>query len=606
MTRHDSSARRLRRALLCVAQAALVASATPAAAQWQPATESHRGVSTELGFLTFGRDRYPNDFEIGVHGALGYRLQRRALFVEPHLRALVWLGGDNPGCGDDLGCAGADVALDEPPLLWPGVTAGFVVGDAFFSQALAVRVAAGFGDVVNPLIGLRYEGSARWFGWFAELDAERIRWRSEEERRWAPGLLVGGRVFVRRVSVPRPGGIYDAGILPLPLEKEDDPAAQAALDAPHHETRLLVWAHDEDSLAAPFAALIDVDSASESYGAVLSSVAVGAAGANAHHAELPPARDGRIWVNSFSADETFLIDATASSGPSLIGRLAPAPGMRHAHGFVPLAGDSVLVTYQLDADGTGPGGLAVHAPDGSFVRAGSAVDSRSSAYVRPYSAVVLPAIDRVVTTGADMHARDTSRVVQLWRLSDLTVLATAELPVGERGDENDDSFEPRVLPGGRVYVVTLACGLYSLDGMRSGEIEARLVHTFGDSRCFMPAVVGSWWIQTLARENAIEVLDLYDASSAHVVARVDLPEGWMPHWIATDRAGERVVVTGYRDMQRRVLLFHFDRETGALMPDARFGVDDVPGIALDGPLWPHGDTGPAVPHAALFVDGARP
>ena len=607
MIAHRSSRRRARSARAAILLAAALACATPASAQWQPATESHHGVSTELGFFTFGRDRYANDFEIGLHGAVGYRLQRRALFVEPHLRALVWLGGDNPSCADDLGCATDDVALDEPPLLWPGVTGGIVLGDDYFSQSLALRVAAGFGEVVHPLFGLRYEGSARWFGWFAEVDWERIRWSSADERRWAPALLVGGRMFVRRVSVPRPGGPYDAGILPLPLEKPRDPAAEAAARAPRNETRLLVWAQDEDDVAAPFVALIDADSASPTYGDVVASVAVGVAGADAHHAQLPPARSGRVWVNSFSADETYLVDAGDAAGPSIVGRLAPAPGLAHAHSVVPLAGDSVLVTYQMNGDGTGPGGLAVHAPDGAFVRGGSAADPGSDAFVRPYSAVVLPAIDRVVTTGADMHEQDTSRVLQLWRLSDLTLLSTTELPAGSRGNENVDPFEPRVLPGGRVYAVTIACGLYLVDGIRTGEVAARLVHTFDGELCFMPAVVGSWWIQTLASEHAIEVFDVYDPSAPRVVARVELPEGWVPHWLATDRAGERVVVTGYRGMQRRVLLFHFDRQTGALTPDARFGAgDDAAGLSLDGPTWPHGATGPAMPHAAVFVDAPRP
>ena len=580
-----------------------LACVSPLAAQWTLAPESHRGVSTELGFFTFGRDRYANDFEIGVHGAVGYRMQRSGLFVEPHLRAQLWLGDDGPECDDELGCLDVvDGAIDDPPLLWPGVTAGVVFGDDFFAQSLALRAAAGFGEVVHPLVGVRYEGSARWFGWFAELDMERIRWETEDERRWAPALLVGGRMFVRRVSVPRPEGPYDAGILPLPLEERDDPPA---IPTPRNETRLLLWAQDEDRVGPPFVALIDADSASPTYGAVLTSAAVGEPGADAHHAQLPGATDGRAWVNSFGAAGTYLVDVRGAGAPSVVAQLAPAPGLSHPHSVVPLPGDSVLVTYQLDATGARPGGLALHAPDGSFVRAGSAIDANTSAFVRPYSAVVLRAIDRVVTTGADMHGTDTSRVVQLWRLSDLALLETSELPAGPRGNENADTFEPRVLPGGRVFVVTLACGLYVIDGVRTDHLQATLVHTFEDTRCFMPAVVGSWWIQTLARENAIEVLDLFDPSSPRVAARVELPAGWVPHWLATDRAGERVVVTGYRDMQRRVLLFHFDEETGALTPDTRFGDDaGAPGISLDGPSWPHGETGAAVPHGAIFVDAA--
>ena len=55
--------------------------------------------------------------------------------------------------------------------------------------------------------------------------------------------------------------------------------------------------------------------------------------------------------------------------------------------------------------------------------------------VRPYSLAVLPALDRVVTTASDMHLESRSAAVQVWRLSDLTLLQTMLLPPGQRGDE---------------------------------------------------------------------------------------------------------------------------------------------------------------------------
>lgn len=63
--------------------------------------------------------------------------------------------------------------------------------------------------------------------------------------------------------------------------------------------------------------------------------------------------------------------------------------------------------------------------------------------IRPYSAAILPDMDRIVVTTTDMDNRDTTRAVQLWRLSDLSVQHTIELPNGTRGDEGYRSAEPR-------------------------------------------------------------------------------------------------------------------------------------------------------------------
>ena len=584
-----------------------VALATPAAAQHDPTLTTpvathddavrtrHAAISTELGFFTYDRERYPDDHEIGVHASLGYRWQRGGGFVEPHVRGLVTLGDAEPGGLCDEGdCAPpSDGAIADLPVVWPGVTAGFVIGDDYFSQSIAARAAVGIGASLHPLVGVRYEGSARWFGWFAELDVESVEWFNESvqvestDRRLSPTLLVGSRLYLRHTTAPAPDGLDDAGVL-----AETAPPAQP-------ERYLAVWAQDQDRVDAPFLAMIDLDPAAATYGQIVASRAVGTAGGNAHHTELPAPYRGRLWVNSFG-DSTFLLDLSDPRAPALAAQLAPAPGMMHPHTFVRLPHGDVLVTYQQNADGTGPGGLAVHSADGAFLRGGSAADS-SGEFVRPYSAV-LAGEDRIVTTGADMHATGASRVVQLWRQRDLRLLGTIPLPAGARGSENVDSFEPRVLPDGTVLVVTLGCGLYRIDGVDTDEPVAWLEHTFGDERCFMPAVVGYWWIQTLARQNALEVLDLTNPTTPRVASRLQLPEGFVPHWLAADAAGERIVLTGYRAMERRVVLLRFDRRTGTLRVDGSFGGDPLaPGISLDGPDGPHGSTGPAVPHGAVFV-----
>jgi hypothetical protein len=76
----------------------------------------------------------------------------------------------------------------------------------------------------------------------------------------------------------------------------------------------------------------------------------------------------------------------------------------------------------------------------------------------------------------------------------------------------------------------------------------------------------------------------------------------VPHWIALSRDQRRVVVTGYRAMQHRVVLLRFDPATGQLALDERFRENGAtePGFRMDNKTWPHGGNAAAVPHGAVF------
>ncbi|HUF11793.1 MAG TPA: hypothetical protein VMN78_01680 [Longimicrobiales bacterium] len=373
---------------------------------------------------------------------------------------------------------------------------------------------------------------------------------------------------------------------------------------PRPSSYILAWAADADSAHQPFAVFIDADPASSRYGEPISSVPAGEPGADAHHTELVVGDDATVWANSFSADATFLLDLTRPGGPTVLGRLAEAPGFTHPHSFHRLPDGRLLVTYQLGAAHHTPGGLAEHDARGAYVRGTSAIDPASVGFVRPYSLAVLSNLDRIVTTGADMHGEDVSRIVQIWRLSDLELLHTIELPDGPRGGESAHSFEPRVLEdGSTVLVVTLGCGLYRLHELETNLPRATLVHDFGARRCFMPAVIGNWWIQAVASEHAIVVLDVSDPAHPRQVHRFALPDGWRPHWLATDSA-DRIVVTGYGEMAHRLLLLRIDRGSGILSGDREFGSEasNVTAVNFEREAWPHGATGAAIPHGAVFVD----
>jgi hypothetical protein len=66
-----------------------------------------------------------------------------------------------------------------------------------------------------------------------------------------------------------------------------------------------------------------------------------------------------------------------------------------------------------------------------------------------------------------------------------------------------------------------------------------------------------------------------------------------------------VVITGYRDLLTWVLLADLDPATGAMSIDTTFRDPgaDRPGVFFGRVAWPHGATGAAIPHGAVF---ARP
>jgi hypothetical protein len=74
-----------------------------------------------------------------------------------------------------------------------------------------------------------------------------------------------------------------------------------------------------------------------------------------------------------------------------------------------------------------------------------------SELIRPYSLVVVPALDRVVSTNTSMHFKNDgqTRTVQIWRLSDLKLLRTLVLPPGPKGSEQELPGEPHLLADGK-------------------------------------------------------------------------------------------------------------------------------------------------------------
>jgi hypothetical protein len=376
---------------------------------------------------------------------------------------------------------------------------------------------------------------------------------------------------------------------------------------------LYVWAGDVDRADPDFLAVLDADPESPGYGRVIATVPTNRTGTWPHHTEHRMPESRHLFANGFMTGETFRFDLRASEAPRLLGSFATAAGLTYPHSYERLPNGNVLATFQgYSEQNVDPGGLVELTDGGEVVRFGSAADPAApGALLRPYSLAIVPALDRVVVTSYDMGEdmgfrggrRGPTRSVQVWRLSDLSVVATIDLPPGPGGGGNEQPGEPRLLPDDRtVLVSTFTCGLYRITGLASGAPSAEFVHGFDGGGCAVPVVVGDFWIQSVPSERAVVALEVSDPSAPREVSRVTLGLRNFPHWLALDTAGGRIVVADRGDGEPRIFVLTVNRETGELAVDERFRDPDSerPGVDFGRGDWPHGATGGARPHGSVF------
>ena len=372
---------------------------------------------------------------------------------------------------------------------------------------------------------------------------------------------------------------------------------------------LYLWTASLDSTAPDFLAVFDVRPDSGRYGALVATLPVRGGNNGPHHTEHELPADRRLFANGFGSGRSFIFDLSDAGSPRLAGEFGDQAGFSHPHSFLRLPNGNVLATFQMrhDSSGEWPGGLVEMTPAGAIVRSSPAVGPGVPDGVRPYSGAIVPALDRIVTSTTDMDPKNSYRAnqVQIWRLSDLALLHTITLPAGPLGDESDLTAEPRLLADGRtVMVSTFNCGLYLLDGLEGEHPAGRLVATFPRKErtyCAIPVVAGSYWIATVPSYSGVVSLDISDPAHPRESSRLTLGPDEVPHWIALEPNGRRLVITGYGALGSRVLLATFDPATGGLALDERFRPPAAtrPGFDLLGP-WPHGASGAGRPHGAVF------
>ncbi|MEO7102666.1 MAG: hypothetical protein ABI311_04850 [Gemmatimonadaceae bacterium] len=392
---------------------------------------------------------------------------------------------------------------------------------------------------------------------------------------------------------------------------------------------LFVWTGGTGPGASDFMATIDANPASSTYGHVLASVPTGTIGMP-HHTEHEMPVDGHLLANDFPAGHTWLFDLTNPVKPWIITSFGDVAGYSHPHSFIRLANGNLLATFQYRADATTKsemkmgaagmhgmkdpalhrtGGLVEMDERGKPLLSASAVDtSIKDRFLYPYSVLPMPGIDRAVSTTSDMNLGDTtatSQWIQIWRLSDLKLLRTFALPAGPRGSRgyaNEFTGEPRLLPDGHsVYIHTFNCGLYLLQDVGNPKSTASFVHAFNGVDCGVPVVTSHYWIQTVPAMHGLVVLDVTNPEHPREVSRLSVGADEMPHWIAIDPTGKRIVLNS-AGAGNRLFVINFDPRTGQLALDVHFRDpgSKKPGIVLTGANWPRGFTGNVVPHGAVF------
>ena len=383
------------------------------------------------------------------------------------------------------------------------------------------------------------------------------------------------------------------------------PASAVSGSAGHY---LFVWTGDQAKQGNDFLAVIDADPGSPRYGKLVTTAATDLKSVRIHHTEYEMPASGMLFANDHDAGRTVVFDVRDPLHPRVAAEFGDLGGFAKPHSFLRLPNGHVLASFQHVANATDHagmqmgGGLVEIDDAGKLVRArGNTDPAFPNALMMPYSLAVLPEIDRVLSTNSSMHDEDIGgTTIQLWRLSDLTLLKTAYLDVGAEKYAHLNPEEVRIGPDGAAYIQTLACGIERVTGMASDRLDSKLVHVFPGNYCGVPTIVGHYLIQSVEAVKGFVVLDIADGANPREVSRLTISPTFRPHWTGWDAKTGRIVATATEPGDRTYLL-KFDPKTGSLTIDQTFrDIDGKPGFSFAKRDWPHGWTGDGKPHGAVF------
>lgn len=370
---------------------------------------------------------------------------------------------------------------------------------------------------------------------------------------------------------------------------------------------MFAWTGDDDYEGNDFLAVIDADPSSPTYGKLITTLATDQKTMLVHHTEYVMPESGMLFANDHFAGRTFIFDVRNPLTPKIVTSFTDMAGYMHPHSYLRMPNGHVLASFQHahhdmnEVQMGGSGGLVEIDDDGKVIRSASSADPAfPGALLTPYSLAILPEIDRVVSTNSSMHRENVFSGVtyQVWRLSDLKLLKTANFDTGDNHYGHISPEEPRIGPDRAVYVQTLGCGVERISDIDKDQPTSKLVYNFPGSYCGVPTIVGHYFIQSVPITHGLIVLDIANGNKPVEVSRLKLSDRFSPHWTGWDEKTQRLVVTGSGP---RLYLLKLDQATGALtMDDAFHDADGKPGFDFANRDWPHGWKGSGLPHGVVF------
>ena len=348
------------------------------------------------------------------------------------------------------------------------------------------------------------------------------------------------------------------------------------------DRHIYVWAGTMDTTIYDALIVLDVDTASTTYGQVVGQVDVGASRTMPHHIQRRVSADGRLIANGWMAAKSWVFDVSNPRSPTIHAELATAgDSIGWAHDFAEMPNGNILVAFNAGAgEYVGPGGLAEVDRDGVVLQAAVARSAEAGdTAMNPYTVHMVPNRDRAVVglgemgMGENYPYRETS-ALQLWSTAPLAPMALIPLPSNGTDLGHVATSTVAVTANGEMFANTFYCGLYRVSGLDGDTPQATRVFTFpggdnDDSLCAVATTVGNYWIQAVAALPGVMVLDLSDPTAPREVGRLMLDASRFPgpHWVSVDNSGTRIAMTG---MGMWLAMARFDPETGALTLDDRF------------------------------------
>lgn len=410
----------------------------------------------------------------------------------------------------------------------------------------------------------------------------------------------------------RGGGITRPGLTYVELSHLAQRQALESEQGPRHQV-LWLWLSPQRTsppggggssfLLSDFVASLNANRESEHYGSLMSALSLGEFSSEPLYAEYSLGLDGS-WVvisRQGKKHQMWLMDLRDPVQPRLRRPMKLPPQLKEPRTVSRLPDNRILVSFANGSGGAGGGGLGLYDSEGTLIRSSLSQDPRDiSLKYQPFGLLPVWQMDRLVTTNYAYNSELIDPLIQIWRLSDLSLLHTLRLvgktsgSTGTTVGKNEGPFEMVPLPDLSVLVFTRPRGgIWRISQFGSGtqpKVEMVTGLSVADGELGIPLWVEPGWILVpVSQDNSLLVLDVnspdkYVAPQEH--HRFRFHPQFNPFWLSYDEVGHRVCVMDLSG--RKIYILDFDPQKGTLHidPESHFGSQgkDISQITR----WPQG------------------